>query len=176
MTRERIFFGNGYAPPRGLNPIVGALIILYIIFVIYIISTYGMRNVRITGPGPLLIYAAHRGTRNKEGEAVSVFVDKKEGEEICFGYNIKNKEKEFLVDEYSYWYYPCKGEKGKTKQFELVFKIKTPQKETVYLLEETDEIRNTMAWNMLEQKPDTGEITFKVFELENLAAAVDRNS
>ena len=87
-----------------------------------------------------------------------------------------DKEKEFFIDEYSYWYYPCKGEKGKTKDYELVFKIKTPRQETIYLLEETNQVSNVNYWNMLEEKPPGGETTLKVQDLEGLAVAVDRYS
>jgi hypothetical protein len=174
MSRERIFSGSGTGPAKGVHPIVVFLIVAYIVFVIYVIATYGLKNVRVTAPGPLLIYAAQRSTRNREGEPISIYVDKVEANEICLGYRLDEKEKEFFIDEYSHWYYVSKGMRGKTKEFELVMKIKSVKNETVYVTEEVDLIPNT-SWELQDAKPD-GDIIIKAHDLAMMIVAIDIHS
>lgn len=174
MSRERIFSGNGFPPAKGMHPVIVFLIVAYIAFVIYVLATYGAKNVRITGPGPLLIYFIHRGMAKKDNEPVNLYVDKVETNEICLGYKIKDKETEYFIDEYSHWYYVSKGVRGKTKQYELVLKIKTVKNETVFVTEEVDASPNGN-WQLQDIRPD-GDIIIKANDLATMTVAIDIHS
>jgi hypothetical protein len=157
-----------------MHPIIGGMIVMYIILVIIVLTSSGAKNVRMTSPGPLLIYLAYRSTK-KDGESVTVFVDKVEADEICLGYKIKEKEKEYFIEEYSYWYYPCKKKRGKTKEYELVLKIKSVRQEIIYVTEETDAIPND-SWQFQDEEPGSDNTILKVEDLPTMTVAIDLHS
>lgn len=183
MSKERIFSGLGTRPAKGMHPVVGMLTVAYIIFTIFVLATYGLKNVRVIAPGPLLIFAAQRSTRNREGEPIAAYVDKVGTDEIYFGYLLKEKQKEYFIEEFSYWYY--RKEKAKSKEYVLVLKINSvwkktelgreELKETIFLTEEIDEIPNE-SWQFAEITPDTDNDILKIDDLAKLTVAIENHS
>src|SRR4051812_7437763 len=134
MTSSPLFSGNGMAPPKGMHPVAFVLIFLYIVLVLGVIFTVGVHNIRFVAPGPLLIYLIFR--KGKGNDPVLVYLNQAGPDDLIFGFRRKEKTEEFTIDEYSYWYAPCKGMKGRTSDFLLVIKIKTDEQNYVFLTEE----------------------------------------
>ena len=167
MITEKVFSGNGTAPPPEYAKALTFLLLIFALIMAGIVFSMHMPN--MAGPLTGILLGGYYFIPKKRRPA-KLLINKEADGEFYFIYKIEEDEKKFVINEYSYWY------KKNSNEVKLIFKFVSANDKTIFITQIKTSVFNSSAWNENTDGVEYGAMRFEADDLELLALKFDKSN